>query len=459
MRAPEPELHIDELPDEVLARLEVAAPRYTSYPTVPSWRPGFTEADHVAALERAARSPDEPLSVYVHIPFCREMCTFCGCNALVSRSEARADKYLAAVHREIGMVVPHLGDRRQVSRVHLGGGTPTTLTPTQLRTLWASITGALHVEKDAEIAIEIDPAVTSLDQLAVLRELGFDRVSMGVQDFEPAVQEIANRIQTVEETAKLVEGARALGYRSVSLDIICGLPRQEPEGWGRTLDAIIAMAPDRVAMFAFAYVPQLKPHQRKLPVADMPGVRMRLKLARIARERLAAAGFLSVGFDHFARAHDELAVAEREGRLSRDFQGYTTRRAPDTIAFGVSGISDVGGAFVQSVRGLHEYHEAIAAGRLPTEKGHWRSADDERRREIITSIMCNDVIDLGDQAGAFAAELAAVAADAAAGLAVVDGGTIRLTALGKLFRRNVAVHFDAYLAQARAAGVVHSKAV
>jgi oxygen-independent coproporphyrinogen III oxidase len=445
-------------------RLDRAAPRYTSYPTVPVWTEAFGAGDYGRALERASEAAGDPLSIYVHIPFCREMCTFCGCNAIVSRSTERADRYLDAVRREIGLVADRLGARRAVTRVHLGGGTPTTLDERQLLALWQSLTDRFEIRRDAEVAIEIDPAVTSTEQLALLRGLGFNRVSMGVQDFDPCVQQAVNRIQTAVETHRLVDYARKVGYRSVSLDLICGLPRQTPAGWAATLDQVIAMAPDRLAVFSFAYVPDVKPHQRRLPVADLPTGPSKLALQRVAFDRLVGAGYHSIGLDHFARPDDELAVADRAGQLWRDFQGYTTLLAPDTLALGITGIGNIGGAYVQSVRPLKAYYTAVENARLPVARGHWLSDDDRVRREVITAIMCNREIDLGAHAPAFAAELAALASgDAVAdGLVEVDGARLRLTELGTMFRRNVAMVFDAYLRrtdEARAARPVFSRTV
>jgi len=434
-------MSLPALTDDQIRRLDRTAPRYTSYPTAPVWSDGFGEADYARALANAARTPDEALSIYVHIPFCREMCTFCGCNAIVSRSPARADRYLLAVDREIELVTAHLGARRSVSRIHWGGGTPTTLSEEQLERLWRSLTARFEMRPDAEIAIEIDPAVTTTSQLSVLRSLGFNRVSMGVQDFDPRVQAAVNRIQSAEETRRLVEHARAIGFYSVSLDLICGLPHQAPEGWSRTLDEVIGMNPDRLAVFSFAFVPDMKPHQRRLNVIDMPQGAAKATLFRIAYERLVEAGYQAIGLDHFARPDDELAVADREGRLWRDFQGYTTLRAPDTIAFGISGIGSVGGAYVQSVRRLPEYHERIAQRRLPVERGLWLSDDDVRRRTVITQLMCNDAVDVGG----FEAELPRLRECIDDGLVVIDGTRVRFTPLGRMFRRNVAMHFDAYL--------------
>jgi oxygen-independent coproporphyrinogen III oxidase len=442
------------LTDDQIRRLDRAAPRYTSYPTVPAWSEEFGEGDYLRALDAASQAPDEPLSIYVHIPFCREMCTFCGCNALVSRSSGRADRYLDAIERELALVAPRLGARRSVSRIHLGGGTPTTLSLPQLERLWRLLTSRFAVRADAEVALEIDPAVTTTEQLGLLRTFGFNRISMGVQDFDPCVQKAVNRIQSVEETRRLVDFARASGYASVSLDLIVGLPKQSPAGWSRTLDDVLAMQPNRLAIFSFAYVPDLKPHQRRLVQADLPVAAAKAILYRIAYDRLVATGYQAIGLDHFAHPDDELAVADREGRLWRDFQGYTTLRAPDTIAFGMSGIGCVGGAYVQTTHHLAPYTTGVAAGRLPVTRGLWLTDDDHRRRAVITSIMCNELVDAGE----LEPDQERLAGCVADGLVELDGTHLRLTSLGKMFRRNVATCFDAYLA--RPAGrVTYSRTV
>lgn len=441
-----PETGFPALTDDLLARLDIAAPRYTSYPTAPEWSDRFGSADLVAALERAAVDATSPLSIYVHIPFCKEMCTYCGCNVIVAKNREKGDKYLGHVAVELGRAAEHLGRRRTVSRLHLGGGTPTFLDEKQLARLWRHVTDELVVREDAEIAIEIDPVVTSEGQLRLLRQLGFNRLSMGVQDFEPEVQQAVQRIQSFDLTRGMVETARALGYASVNLDLIYGLPRQTPDSWRRTLERVVAIRPDRVAVFSFAFVPSVKPHQRKLDAGAMPAPPTKLELFRLAHDVLCGAGYRAIGMDHFALPEDELSIAQEERRLWRDFQGYTVHRAADTVAFGVSGISNVGGAFAQNVKTLPRYEAALAAGALPVERGHRLTADDVRRRDVITQLMCNFWIDLGpDGPREFAAELERLSPLERDGLCVVKGGEITLTALGRVFVRNVVMNFDAYL--------------
>jgi oxygen-independent coproporphyrinogen-3 oxidase len=440
--------------EELLARLDIPAPRYTSYPTVPAWREAFTSAHHAAALARAAASPDEPLSIYVHIPFCHRMCSYCGCNVVVARHVERADPYLDAIEREAEIAAGHLGARRTTSRLHLGGGTPTFLDEPRLERLWRALTRHFRIADGAELAIEVDPVVTSRGQIALLAGLGFRRLSLGVQDFDPAVQSAIGRHQTLHETRAVIEHARAVGFSSVNLDLIYGLPRQTPASWRRTLSDAISLSPDRTAVFSFAYVPDAKPHQRRLPVADIPHGRAKLALYAQAHDAFVAEGYVPIGMDHFARPDDELACAARAGRLWRDFQGYTTR-VGETVALGPSAISEVGGAYAQNQHRLSAWQDALAAGRLATARGHLLDEDDRMRRALITHLMCNFEVDLGAAATRHAAALDPFEADH---LLVRDGTRIRLTPLGRPFVRNVAMVFDAYLARS-AAPPVHARAV
>jgi oxygen-independent coproporphyrinogen-3 oxidase len=433
-----------KISDELLRRVDVAGPRYTSYPTVPVWTESFDAGAHAAALRRAGASADAPLSLYVHIPFCRELCSYCGCNVIITRDRRRVEKYLAALGDEAALVAAQLGPRRTLTRVHLGGGTPTFLDEEQLHYLWKTVTAPFRVAPGAEIAIEINPVGTRLTQLELLGQLGFNRLSIGVQDFDPRVQAAVNRFQTVEETRATMDAARRLGFRSINLDIIYGLPRQTVESFRHTVREVIALNPERVAAFSFAYVPALKAHQKRLPVADMPSGRAKLDLFLAAREELAAAGYRAIGMDHFARPDDELARAAADGRLGRDFQGYTVEKAPDTIALGMSSISQLGDAYAQNEKSLGAYEAAIAAGRLPTERGMRLTEDDVERRDIIHALMCNFAVDLGD-ARRFAGELSALQPLAADGLVTVEGARVTVTPLGRLFVRNVAMVFDAHL--------------
>jgi oxygen-independent coproporphyrinogen-3 oxidase len=429
---------------ELLRRLDVPGPRYTSYPTVPVWSERFGPEEHGRALARAgASAPDAPLSIYVHIPFCRELCTYCGCNVVITRDAGKVERYLAAIADEAVLVAERLGARRSVSRVHLGGGTPTFLDEKQLFSLWMALTGPFQLREDAEQAVEINPVVTRPSQLALLAELGFQRLSMGVQDFEPSVQAVIGRVQTVEQTRAMMESARALGYRSINLDLIYGLPRQTKETVRASVRKVIELGPDRVAAFSFAFVPAVRPHQRRLPVADLPSGTDKLALFGVIRDELTAAGYRAIGMDHFALPSDELATAAAAHTLGRDFQGYTVERAPHTVAFGVSGISDLGDAYAQNVKSLSQYERAIADGRLATERGVVLDEDDQLRRQVIERLMCDFSVEL--DARRFAPELARLRDHARDGLVELDGGRITITPLGRLFVRNVAMVFDAYL--------------
>jgi oxygen-independent coproporphyrinogen-3 oxidase len=436
--------HFPALPDELVRRYDVMAPRYTSYPTAPMWSEAFGPREYAQALARASER-DAPLSLYVHVPFCRKMCSYCGCNVIVCKDGAKIDPYLRAVDGEAAMVAAALGPRRNLSRVHWGGGTPTTLDERQLQMLWRTITDRFTVERDAEVAIEIDPMVTRSEQLALLRGLGFNRLSMGVQDFANEVQHAVNRIQTVEDTRATLDYARALGFASVNFDLIYGLPMQSPASWRHTIAEVIAMRPDRVSLFSFAYVPEIKPHQRRLPAAFLPLGMDKLALFRLAHDLFVDAGYRAIGMDHFALPGDELARAADDGRLWRDFQGYTVERAPDTVALGVSSIGQIGGAYAQNTRLLPAYEQAIREGRFPIERGHVLTTDDERRGAIITELMCNGTASLD---GADAGELASLRALAADGLVALDDARIETTAVGRVLVRNVASVFDAYLRRA-----------
>jgi oxygen-independent coproporphyrinogen-3 oxidase len=437
---------------ELLRRLEQAAPRYTSYPTVPEWSSDFGPVDHAAALAEAAKSP-EPLSLYVHIPFCQELCSFCGCNVVITRDPARVARYLDAVVAELALTALRLGTRRRLTRIHFGGGTPTFLDEAQLSRLWSAIDQHFVVDGDAEVAIEIDPVVTRPEQLTLLARLGFNRLSMGVQDFDPAVQAAVCRIQSVAETRDAIAHARAVGFRSVNLDMIYGLPHQTPASFGRTMDQVIALQPDRVAVFSFAYLPAARPNQRRLPMAAVPTGADKLALLDVAQARLGGAGYRAIGIDHFALPHDELAVAQAQGQLWRDFQGYSVGRAASTIGIGASAISDLGHAYAQNERALGRYEAAIAAGHQATVKGCWLDGDDRARRDIIVRLMCNGWVDLGPGGtDYFADELHTLAGYERDGLLELDGTTIALTTLGRTFARNVALVFDAYLRRSQPTG-------
>lgn len=435
---------------ELLSRYDVSGPRYTSYPTAPEWRQDFGPEALEARLRSAGtRDSAEPLSLYVHLPFCHSLCWYCGCNVVISKDTSAADRYLDHLVMELDLVTARLGARRSLSQIHWGGGTPTFLTEQQLDRLWTELTRRFVPLPDAEVAIEVHPSVTTAGQLTLLRSLGFNRLSMGLQDFDPRVQEVTNRLQTPERTRALLEHARALGFTGVNFDLIYGLPYQAPEGWARTLETVLEMRPDRLAVYSFAFMPDVLKHQKRMPAEALPTAPVKLELFRLAYAAFVGAGYQAIGMDHFAVPEDELARALSERRLGRNFQGYTVKAASDVVALGSTGISDVGGAYAQNVRPLPAYYERVSRGRLATERGLLLTEDDRKRRAVITQLMCNAWVDLGeDGVRDFAPELERLRRFEEDGLVVRSGTQLELTALGRLFVRNVAMVFDARLARA-----------
>jgi oxygen-independent coproporphyrinogen-3 oxidase len=441
---------------ELIKKYDRPGPRYTSYPTAPEWSDGFKQGQYEDHLAVANRRKD-PLSIYVHLPFCKEMCRFCGCNVVATHDRSRADAYLDALEQEVAAVAAKLPDRRSFTQLHWGGGTPTFLDEKQLARCHEIVTRHFQFQPDGEKAIEIDPAITTRSQIAALAGMGFNRISMGVQDFDGKVQEVVGRIQGFDATHDLVKAARQHGFGGVNLDLIYGLPYQTPETWKRTLDLILDIHPDRLAVFGFAYVPWSKPHQRLLPQEALPKTEQRVELFLQAVEAFTSAGYRLIGLDHFALESDELARAQDGGYLYRNFQGYTIRPAPDTVAFGMTSISDIGGAYAQNAHKLKDWTEQVQAGRIPVERGASVSADDVMRRFAINRVMCLlrlDLREIAQQFGAPARE--ALEADLklgldelrADGLVTFDGDVLRVTPLGQLLVRNVAMLFDAYLKKA-----------
>lgn len=436
----------------LLARYDRPGPRYTSYPTAVEFDDGVDAELYERLLGEAAARVDEPLSIYAHLPFCAEQCLFCACHVVITPHYDRALPYLELIEKETEMVAERLGDRRTVSQLHLGGGTPTYYAPEDLARwldrLWCLFTRT----DDAEVAVEIDPRVTRREHLDVLAERGFNRVSMGVQDFTPIVQKTIHREQSRESTESLLEHARDLGFRGLNVDLVYGLPHQTPETFGATVDAVIEMEVDRVAVYSFAFVPWMKGHQRKLQEEDLPTRETKFDLFALAREKFLEAGYLPIGMDHFARADDELARARERHDLRRNFQGYSVIPAPDVIGLGVSAIGDVAGAYVQNVKKLSEYQDALQQGRLPVERGVVREFDDELRRAVIHELMCNFRIDVADIEAAFDVEfhdyfrrdLELLEPHVDEGMVEIGDEVIEATPLGELFVRNLAMCFDRY---------------
>jgi oxygen-independent coproporphyrinogen-3 oxidase len=462
--------------EELLPRYETAGPRYTSYPTAPSWQ---SDIDAKGYRELLAAIPGPPtgkaLSLYVHVPFCRSLCHFCACNRVITRKAELPARYLDVIEREIEAVREALGDSRPASQLHFGGGTPTHLTPEELARLIDAVDAAFPAETGAERSIEVDPRVTTHDHIDVLAARDFDRISMGVQDFDPRVQQAVHREQSIELVADLVERARRSGFAGVNFDLIYGLPFQTEESFARTLDAVVAQAPDRIALYSYAHVTWVAKQQRGFERHDLPGGPEKLRIMLLAIERLLEAGYEYVGMDHFARGDDALARALRDDTLHRNFMGYTTKTSEDLIAFGPSGISELEAAFVQSARELDAWQQRVEREGLAAFRGHRLTDEDRCRGWVIKQIMCRGGVRAADydarfgEAGGFgeafgsrfAKELEALSPFEQDGLVVreADGG-FRTTDEGRLLVRNVAMVFDAYLAeQQRQSAPLFSKTI
>jgi oxygen-independent coproporphyrinogen-3 oxidase len=441
----------------LMARYDVPAPRYTSYPTAPQFHAGYGEAQ----LREAAVASNEtgaPLSLYVHVPFCLSPCFYCGCTRVITRDVRKADQYLEYLQREIAMTAPLFDAGRVVRQLHFGGGTPNFLDIPRLGELMRELGRHFQFAQGrggVEAGIEVDPRFAGFDYVCELGALGFNRISIGVQDFDPAVQSAVNRVQTVAQTFEVLEAARAADFDSVNLDLIYGLPRQTLAGFGQTLDHVIGLAPDRVAVYGYAHLPRLFKAQRQIDAADLPDAAMRLRLFGLAVERLCGAGYVYVGMDHFARPDDELVHAQRQGTLQRNFQGYSTRGDCDIVGLGMSAIGRIGDSYSQNARDLPGYYLALDNGRLPVMRGIALDVDDVVRRAVINELMCHGVLDMrafGGRHGIafadyFAQELEHLRQLEADGLVVLRAGVLSVTSRGRLLLRNVAMCFDAYLSR------------
>lgn len=444
---------------DLLARYDRPGPRYTSYPTAVEFHDGITADDYAARLAEADALGDAPLSLYVHLPFCEERCLFCGCHVIVTRHRDAAIPYLGVVQQEIELVAERLPNRRGFAQLHLGGGTPTYYSPAELTGFLQHLMRHFHPLPGAELAVEVDPRVTSTAHIDALADLGFNRISLGVQDLTPAVQRAVNRVQSLEQTASLIEDARRRGFRGINVDLIYGLPLQTPESFERTVDAIVQLGVDRAAVYSFAFVPWVRGHQKRIETDQLPDPGTKVALFAIARERFLQAGYEAIGMDHFARPDDELARAKRDGRLRRNFQGYAVIPGDDVLGLGISAIGDVRGAYVQNEKKLSTYGDTIRAGRLPVARGIARTADDEVRRAVIHELMCNFRVDCEGVAHRYGIEFAAYFADdlrllaehEAEGMVRVTPARIEATPTGELFVRNLAMCFDRYQREAHAA--------
>ncbi|MEI6737797.1 MAG: oxygen-independent coproporphyrinogen III oxidase, partial [Pseudomonadota bacterium] len=437
---------------DLIRRYDHNGPRYTSYPTADRFIEAHGAPSHADALgRRTVRDANAPLSLYVHLPFCDTICFYCGCNKITTRDHSRSAKYLRYVEREAAMTAEKLVGARRVEQVHLGGGTPTFLSSDELAELMTSL--ARHFElASGEYSIEIDPRTADEQKIAALAAMGFNRISIGVQDFDPAVQKAVNRIQSEAETVAVIDAARKHGMLSINIDLIYGLPKQHVIGFSHTLDRIIALQPDRIALYSYAHLPTVFKPQRRIISADLPTAEAKLQIMMLAIRRLTDAGYVHIGMDHFALPHDGLAVAARQGRLHRNFQGYSTQPDCDLIALGISAISKVGPTYSQNVKTLDEYYDCIDREELPTLRGIQLTQDDLLRRSVIQSLMCRfelsieaiEEAHLIDFSTYFAEEMAALVALREDGLVEWDAEWITVTPRGRLLVRAIAMTFDCH---------------
>jgi oxygen-independent coproporphyrinogen III oxidase len=450
-----------EFDKSLIQRYDKAGPRYTSYPTAVQFHEKFTEQDYIQSAESTnllhRQGEPRPLSLYFHIPFCSKVCFFCGCNKVVTKFRDRAAPYLERLHQEIALHAKLYDNDRTVDQLHWGGGTPTFISHEEMQALMAETRRhfKLHDDDTGEYSIEIDPREIDGETLKVLRQLGFNRISLGVQDFDPKVQQAVNRIQPEAQTMGAINGARVLGYKSISVDLIYGLPFQSVASFNTTLDRIIELSPDRLSVFNYAHLPEMFKPQRRINEEDLPSPQEKLEILHQAIDKLTTAGYVYIGMDHFAKPDDELAVAQREGKLYRNFQGYSTHAECDLIAMGITAIGKVGNSFSQNVRTLEQYYEAIDSGHLPVYRGLALSDDDLLRQKVISELICHFELQFAsieksfgiEFSKYFATELEEFKTMQNDGLLSVDSEQIIVNPNGRLLIRNICMVFDKYLRQ------------
>jgi len=439
--------------EQLIRRYDRPGPRYTSYPTALQFRPDFGPVEFIAAARASNAGPQpRPLSLYVHVPFCASPCFYCGCNKVITRDTRKAGTYLTHLFREIELAGAAFSRQRRVDQLHLGGGTPTFLSMAQIGDLLAALGQhfTLRMDEEREFSIEVDPRTVDPEGIAALAALGFNRVSLGVQDFDRDVQAAVNRLQSVEHTLGLIAAARASNIPSVSVDLIYGLPRQTATSFATTLDLVIAARPDRLAVYSYAHLPHLFKPQKQIRSQELPTAAAKLELLGLAVERLTTAGYVYIGMDHFALPNDPLVVAQSNGTLQRNFQGYSTQAECDLVGLGVSAISKIGDTYSQNAKTLDRYYAATAAGRLPTERGVRLSSEDALRRRVIHTLMCGSRLDFEAVEAEFgiefephfATDLLALEPLVTDGLVARVGRSLQVTPRGRLLARSVAMAFD-----------------
>jgi oxygen-independent coproporphyrinogen-3 oxidase len=445
------------IPESLLRRLDVPGPRYTSYPTADRFVEAFGPHEYVNALRQRAEGANvggtPPLSLYVHIPFCESVCYYCACNKVITKHHDRATEYLDALDAEIDLHVAALGRGEAVSQLHLGGGSPTFLTDDELARLMASLRRGFRLVAGAEISIEIDPRTASPERLRRIAEMGFNRLSFGIQDFDPQVQQAVHRVQSYESVRDLIAEARALHFESINTDLIYGLPKQTPESFAQTIAQIAELRPDRIALYSYAHLPQRFKPQRRILSADLPPPDHRIRMLGDAIAGFIGSGYTYIGMDHFALPGDSLSAARRQGRLHRNFQGYSTQPDCDLIGLGVSSIGRMGATYSQNAKTLPEYYDAVRRGEFAVVRGLALTRDDLVRRAVIMALMCQgrvafesiELAHLVKFRDYFGAEIESLAPLAEAGLVEIGDDAIQVTANGWFFVRGVAMAFDRHL--------------
>lgn len=439
---------------DLVKKYDKAGPRYTSYPTAPHFHEGFTGEDYKNEILRTNEQENPPdLSLYFHIPYCDSLCYFCGCNMIVTRNRTRIAEYIDYLKKEIDLLKNYIDTDRKVTQVHWGGGTPTHLKPDEIRELSSYINNSFKFRDDVETGCEIDPRELTKDHLVALREGGFNRISMGVQDFNPEVQKAVNRMQSEELTSKVIDWVKELGFHSFNLDLIYGLPLQTVDEFAKTVDKIIKLDPDRIALFNFAHVPWMKKHQKLINADDLPSPEDKLQILKMSVAKLTSAGYEFIGMDHFAKPDDELTVALKEKKLYRNFQGYSTRAGADLFGFGITSISQLGNIYVQNLKEEKPYYESLDKGEIPSFKGYKLTEDDILRRHVIMKVMCDFELDfksIEDKFGInfekyFAWGLENLKPLIEDGLAKIDNRKLKVSEMGRLLIRNIAMNFDGYI--------------
>jgi oxygen-independent coproporphyrinogen-3 oxidase len=442
--------------EDLIRQYDVSGPRYTSYPTADRFVEAFGASDYATALEQrrfGAAAMTLPLSLYVHIPFCESLCYYCACNKIITKHHDRSAAYLRYLSREVDLHTQHMGLGQVVSQLHLGGGSPTFLNDAELRELMAMLRRSFNLVAGGEYSIEIDPRTIDAHRLDVLTELGFNRLSFGVQDFDPAVQKAVHRVQPAEQVFSLVEAARSKGFESINVDLIYGLPEQSPESFDRTLAQITELRPDRIALYAYAHLPERFKPQRRISSVEIPTAAAKISMLARSMAAFMEAGYVYIGMDHFALPNDALAIAKRQGRLHRNFQGYSTQPDCDLIGLGVSSIGRVGATYSQNAKTLEDYYDFLDQGQFPVVRGLALTRDDLVRRAVIMAIMCQgrlafesvELAYLVDFRSYFARELQLLQAQQDQGLVELDASGIQVTEKGWFFVRAVVMIFDKYL--------------